>query len=110
MADGEGDTARMINAELGDGGGRVDLRSDKHQERVTTSGAEARRLEMLLGNERSEVGRSVLDGRRWSTTLGWGGGVLSTSSRALCGLLGFKSCFSAAFAGSACGACGVSNT
>ena len=70
----EGDTDRMIKADpVGEGGGKLDGapvcpvllgRSDKHHEWVTTSGAEARRLEMLGGNDKSEPGKLVFEGRR----------------------------------------------
>mmetsp|Transcript_255 Transcript_255/g.516 ORF Transcript_255/g.516 Transcript_255/m.516 type:complete len:104 (-) Transcript_255:592-903(-) len=65
----EGETDRMISDAVGEGGGKVDgaldgRRSDKHHDRVTTSGADARRFEMFTGKDRSDVGRSVLEGPR----------------------------------------------
>ena len=75
--DAEGETDRMMSDAVGEGGGKVDgaddldgRRSDKHQERVTTSGADARRFERFTGKDRSDVG-SVLEGRRCCSALSW---------------------------------------
>ena len=87
----EGETDRMMSDAVGEGGGKVDgalddldgRRSDKHHERVTTSGADARRFEMFTGKDRSDVGRSVLEGRRCCSALSWlgeGDGVFDVSN------------------------------
>lgn len=118
----------MIKADpVGEGGGKFDVaavapvcevllgRSDKHHEWVTTSGAEARRLEMLGGNDKSGPGKLVFEGLRCASgflvesllgardakgdvadaaeTSGASGASVCRVRRALPGLLGFWVCF-----------------